>query len=91
MFFYFKNNRVKMISEEKLDCDLEFIKKTPTILEKEKLEQNYIIWVKDGKLEWETPQHIKNKEKPTTEQLKDLVEKAKTVDDIKNVIKLLLQ
>jgi len=91
MFFYTrKNGEVVMRSEQRIQTDLIEFEKNPTNAEKEKLKENWKAKVKDGKLEMEKPQHVKDQEKPTVEELKELTVQAKDITDLKAIINKLL-
>lgn len=93
MFFYYrKNGIVVMKSEEKLDCDFDYVEITPNTGEKKKIDNNWLMKVNVGKLEFEEPQHLKEENKKITAQkINNDLEKATTQTELKNIIKDLLK
>jgi len=90
ILYYRKNLDVVMRSQTKIDCLLDFIEYTPTIDEEKKMKQNWLMKVKDGQIEFEKPQHILEKEKPTIEELKTMIDKATSIEDLKEIITKML-
>ena len=89
MFLYYrKNGEVVMKSEEKMDTPFLVLEVNP---DEDKVKENWKMKVNDGQVEYEKPQYIKDKEKPSAEELKEKVEKAKTINEMKDIIKLLIQ
>jgi len=92
IFLYDKNtNEVKSISESKIEFSnknfaIKDIK--PNKKEQEEIDQGYKLKVVRGKLKTEKPDNIKNKEKK--DNIKKDIEKAKTVDELKDIIKNLI-
>lgn len=76
MFFYYDNEgRIKMRSDSEIVTDLSFAEIVPTVEEQEKIDLNYITFIKDGKLQFEISPII---EAAQLEQKKqDLKDKAK--------------
>ena len=91
MYIYYRENGdIVMRSEKKIDTHLPFKEITPTEEEETKFKENWIPKVERGKVKFEKPEHIKKKERLSVEDLKVMTGKAKTVNELKDIIQLLL-
>jgi len=79
-----------MRSEDLMDNNFLRKKIKPTKTQKEKMEQGWKMKVVDNKLEFIKPEHIRKREQPTVEQLKEMTDNAKDLGEIKSILKLLL-
>lgn len=80
-----------MRSEGKNETDLPYIEVEPTEDERQKMEQNYEMYVNKGQIEFITPEHIlKEQKRLNIEQLKEDLKVAKTNDDLKKIVQSLL-
>ena len=92
IFLYDKNtNEVKSISESKIEFSnknfaIKEIK--PTKAEQLDIDTGYKLKIVKGKLKTEKPNHIEEKEKK--DNIKKDIEKAKTVDELKEILKTLI-
>jgi len=93
IFTYDKNGRVMFISDKKNKTDKQFqtVSIKPTKDEKEKIEQNYILYIKDKKLKCEKPDRIEQEEKITQQKiLKEKLKKGSLTEEEKNKLLLTL-
>lgn len=71
--------------------DLIRLEITPTPEEQEKIDQNYLYSIKDGKLQFTEPPWVKEpKKQQTIETLKQNIKTAQTLEDVKNIVQTLL-
>lgn len=99
MFFYYRENgQVIMRSEQPIDCALLSIELAVTEEDIERMKESCHIRIKDKTLEIEpiteaekiTPIEEQIQEKLSKDELKEMTENAKTVDELKVIIKNLL-
>lgn len=87
-FYYSDNGNVKMYSNGIIQYDpskLSVIDITPTQNELDKINQNYIILIKDGKLSFEENIDKKKKDKINDiDKLLKKINKSSTIDDLKD-------
>jgi hypothetical protein len=90
-FYYNKNGEISSYSEGKNKTPEECVGLELTFDEKEKLKQNWIPTIKDGKLNLEKPKHIIDDEKvKKITELKSSIKEAKSVSELKNILNELL-
>ena len=82
---YREDGRVLMMSEGKNDIADRLTCKQFTI-DEDKVKQNWIMKIEKGKLKYEKPPHVENKEKKELiEDKKKKLSKAKTLDEVKQI------
>lgn len=80
IFYYDKNGRVCMYSDNKADCQVNFLEYSPTQDDIDKIKSGYDIMVTDGSVQFIETEGIKKlkKDKELKETREQLIEAAKT-------------